>query len=79
LKKMVLGAGNVPDGIANPILTVARAGEPLFFGEITCVIMYDAVQIGELSFEISADVHGFLPSVRSLWKQPAKNKFSYSK
>src|SRR6266508_4375309 len=50
MQKMILGASNVPDGVADLILTRTGACEPLFLRQIIRIVVDDAIQIGELLF-----------------------------
>jgi hypothetical protein len=70
LNKSVLSPRNVPDGIANHILTRRRAGEPLLVRQIIRNAMKNSIDIGELFLEICRDVHGFLTPVRYPTSRP---------
>src|SRR5512138_3917674 len=54
MEEMVLGARDMPDCIADPVLTRTGACEPFLFCQIICIVMDDIIQIGELLFEIGS-------------------------
>ena len=61
MEKMILSASDVPDSIADQILTGTGSCEPFLLRQIIRIVMDNAVQIGELLFEIGSNVHDFLP------------------
>jgi len=61
VEKMILGASDMPNSIANPVLIQPGTCESFFLRQIIRIVTDDTIQIGELLFEIGSHVHYFLP------------------